>query len=196
MKTGSRGFTLIELLIVVAIIGILAAIAIPSFLEAQVRAKVAKVQAEYNTLRTALYAYHIDYGDWPSDVTDCTDPYPDHSTFWKLTELSTPISYLSTVPYQDPFSSTIVTVSCGIPASNHYQYYNWGTSNQVNYLPPGWPGVCIPYRSWFIVNVGPAQIWPGLPLFYGPGIPYDATNGTVSRGTLWVSEMGIFGDRG
>src|SRR5260221_3715617 len=59
-----RAFTLIELLIVVAIIAILAAIAVPNFLEAQTRAKVSRVKADMRTLGTAMEQYNVDYNGY------------------------------------------------------------------------------------------------------------------------------------
>jgi prepilin-type N-terminal cleavage/methylation domain-containing protein len=61
----SRGFTLIELLIVVAIIAILAAIAVPNFLEAQTRSKVSRVMADHRSIATGLEAYYIDNNQYP-----------------------------------------------------------------------------------------------------------------------------------
>ena len=66
----TRAFTLIELLIVVAIIAILAAIAVPNFLEAQVRSKVSRVKSDLRSVVTALEAYAVDRNDYPHMDTE------------------------------------------------------------------------------------------------------------------------------
>jgi len=92
-------FTLIELLIVVAIIGILAAIAVPNFLNAQIRAKYARCLADMKACQSALEMYQIDRGAYPPVGFDG----PTNS--WGLSKvLTTPIAYIASIP-SDPFFS-------------------------------------------------------------------------------------------
>ncbi len=120
-----RGFTLIELLIVVAIIAILAAIAVPNFLEAQTRAKVSRVQADQRSIATAVEFYRIDHTNYPDGtdnptgydqaIVDFLSPYGLERKYYgfrtrngdltvgrDFAGITTPIAYMTSIP-NDPF---------------------------------------------------------------------------------------------
>ena len=64
----SKGFTLLELLVVVVIIGILTAIAIPAYNSYLNTAKITLAQGALDTIRKTLESYHIDYQEYPDSI--------------------------------------------------------------------------------------------------------------------------------
>ena len=76
-----KAFTLIELLIVVAIIAILAAIAVPNFLEAQTRSKVSRTKADMRSLVTAIEAYRADNNDY---FQAYVQTIPGNQYYWSM----------------------------------------------------------------------------------------------------------------
>ena len=89
-----RAFTLIELLIVVAIIAILAAIAVPNFPEAQTRSKVSRVESDMHTITLALESYRFDASAYlPAAPNMAFLPFAK-----RLLPLTTPVSYITSVP--------------------------------------------------------------------------------------------------
>lgn len=141
-----RGFTLIELLIVVAIIAILAAIAVPNFLEAQVRAKVSRARNDMRSLATGLESYYIDNNTYPA-MTLTANQSPDFGFYTtpptanfgrtfrlrqtpsaNLLTLTTPIAYLTSY-FADPFASVRGTTFRYFTDGAGWILGSWGPDN-------------------------------------------------------------------
>ena len=204
------GFTLIELLIVVAIIAILAAIAVPNFLEAQVRAKVSRAAADLRTIATALESYAVDYNKYaPNDDAYNTVPK----------ELTTPVAYLSTMYLVDPFSIYEIHPTYG-DLARYYTYFGIITYDEFLILlsttgsklpvtlepvdtPPNIPGnvnALMKYGRYRMASNGPDRLYvdpyyvfgsnPEDPwdVLMGSDTLYDATNGTASIGNILYTQ--------
>lgn len=192
MRQNRLAFTLIELLIVVAIIAILAAIAVPNFLEAQVRSKVSRCKADMRSVVTALESYAVDNSKYPpmADNTPGLDVRPVGNGFHSRmpTFLTTPIQYVTSM-FEDPFVKADTawsnnTYPLATRVGMRYAYYETvslsapapdGYTDLWNKLVP-WVG------SWLLYGYGPDRT--ALAPNNGTLIPYDATNGTVSAGNI------------
>jgi len=175
------GFTLIELLIVVAIIAILASIAVPNFIEAQTRSKVARVRTEMRTLALALEAYRADEPAYPPYFRSPTIRVQPTSA--RLRPLTTPVPYITSIPL-DIFAMQSRQRD---PNYDSYDYVDEESGKRF-FKPPDDYQWTYGY-AWIMNSMGPdlinqfrskrGTVWNAFPDMF-----YDPTNGTVSEGDI------------
>jgi len=200
-----KGFTLIELLIVVAIIAILAAIAVPNFLEAQTRAKVSRIKADVRSLATGLEAYSIDWNHFPPGCAIIGDvpQTPYVSRLMRLQPLTTPVAFLTSI-FPDVFNNKDQAqpeTANGAPGFGRtvpeseiriVVYWSqflldaWSFNDiYINNTFSELPDEVRKKSNWMLLSFGPDQVfdintgsWPSTIHVYNP------TNGTISRGDI------------
>jgi prepilin-type N-terminal cleavage/methylation domain-containing protein len=189
-----RAFTLIELLIVVAIIAILAAVALPNLLAAQTRSKVSREMSDLRTIGMALEAYAVDSGRYPphGEITlDGTVNVPGSRAGLGTIEflpgalLTTPIAYLGSA-LEDPYLIE--------EQSHERRAYGYVRSEQMASILIG-KGIHAKdeftpaYGAWRLFAAGPDRdkgIDAKLAIYYDP------TNGAVSDGDITRSQKSLF----
>ena len=195
-----RAFTLVELLIVVAIIAILAAIAVPNFLEAQVRSKVSRVKSDMRSLATSLEAYSVDWNQYPygaeaGQLGRPAMPPTDPFECFLPAVLTTPVAYITSLP-SDVFFNQKGGHAKGVP----FHYNEAATAERLGHprfvvqLSRILYGTPFASASWYMFSHGPDSDHDESLDGSKPDLataPYDPTNGTTSNGDIYMFGPGI-----
>jgi prepilin-type N-terminal cleavage/methylation domain-containing protein len=171
-----KGFTLIELLVVIAIILILIALALPNFLEAQIRARVVRAEADMRTVATAVESYYGDRGAFPY-VSVASLDYTHLSDGFRW--LTSPVAYLTSLPL-DPFSLPIEPPVIIVTTGPNYKF--------VSTTPIPMPGLVrfSKVEAYAIYSFGP-NLEPDSSALYGGSWPFGIGHPCPSDfNTIWT----------
>lgn len=183
-----HAFTLIELLIVVAIIAVLAAIALPNLLEAQVRARVSRVKSDMRTVATAMEGYAVDNNKYPPNYDSGIYDVRPGTEYLTFASLSTPIAYVTSTP-TDVFRPDAREPSRGlffdyVAQDSVFAQSRYSDSVRAFYRATG--------TKWTVGSAGPDKTNNEVGFYLDQWVTrtYDPTNGTVSSGDVWRSNLG------